>query len=69
MEEWRVTTITVDLVDWNADPLEVFETMEVEVLSKPVRHYGKWYHKVLNRLTFGLRFIPYYTYEVKPLEQ
>lgn len=62
--EWKIMTVSIDLADWNAEPLMV-ESAEIEVLSKPTWHNNKWYHKLLNKLTFGLLFVPYCTYRVQ----
>lgn len=35
------------------------------ITSKPKHIYGKWYHKLLNKLTFGKYFCEGWEYNVK----
>ena len=36
----------------------------LEVVTKPIHKYHKWYHKVLNKLTFDTRFKEYWEHQV-----
>ena len=50
------------LVD--AKKKEVFK-----ITSDPVLIYGKWYHKILNKLTLGYRFNSGWEYSVKKVSK
>ena len=47
------------------DILVTSNKKEVEVISEPTLHYGKWYWKILNFLTFKLFFNIEYAYICK----
>ena len=43
------------------------EQRRLKVTSEPIEIYGKWYHRLLNKLTFGYRFKGGWTHEVESI--
>lgn len=40
----------------------------MKVTSAPEHMYGRWYHKLLNKLTIGYRFKEVYLYELEEVK-
>jgi hypothetical protein len=64
VEEFEITLFE-DYFDRGMTFCTGYEGNKLQIVSCPTIHYGKWYHRVLQFLTFGRRFKKRYKYTVK----